>query len=123
MRPFTNPWRALALSAALATLLAACSQYLDRRDTISLDGGNSLASNQAVEVVDPWPLYSANRNIAFNGERMQAAVARYRANQVIQPVGSGTSTAFSQANAASPAAPPSNNTPLGPQINQQSAVK
>jgi hypothetical protein len=106
MRPFTNPWGTLALIATLATLLAACSQYLDRRDTISLNGGNALASNQAVEVVDPWPRDSANRNTAFNGERMQAAVARYRADRVIQPVNTGTSSSYSQANAALPAAPP-----------------
>jgi hypothetical protein len=122
MRPSINSWRSLALAAALATLLAACSQYLARRDTISLDGGNALAGNQAVQVVDPWPRASADRNIAFNGERMQAAVARYRADQVIAPVGTGTSASYSQANSAAPGAPANNNTPLGPQINQQ-AVK
>jgi len=57
---------ALAL-AALAVLLAGCSEYLDRRETISLNGGNALATNEVTMMVDPWPRDSADKNIAFNG--------------------------------------------------------
>ena len=35
--------------------LAGCSEYLDRRDTISLNGGNSVATNEVTQMVDPWP--------------------------------------------------------------------
>ncbi len=38
-------------------------------------------------MVDPWPPASADKNIRFNGERMQQAVARYRTNKVIEPEG------------------------------------
>lgn len=85
----------LALSAAL--VLAGCAEYLDRRETISLNGGDALAANKVTHMVDPWPLVSADRNIAFNGSKMQGAVERYRTNRVIQPKNTGTSTSYSAA--------------------------
>jgi hypothetical protein len=49
-------------------------------------------------MVDPWPRASANRNIAFNGEKMQSAVERYRTNKVTAPVNATTSsTSYQQA--------------------------
>ena len=92
MRPSSNAMRALALAAVLATL-AGCSEYLDRRDTIALSGGNAVATDQVTQMVDPWPRDSANRNIAFNGDKMESAVERYRTNKVIPPSGTGTSAA------------------------------
>jgi PBP1b-binding outer membrane lipoprotein LpoB len=118
MRPCINPMHVLALTA-LALLLAACSQYLDRRDSVSLNAGNALATNAATEMVDPWPRDSANRNIAFNGERMQAAVARYRTGKVIQPIGMDTSGSYGQSSSGQAGNSASNTTPLGPQVNQQ----
>ena len=81
---------AAALAAAgLGGWLAGCSNadfYLDRRDNIALSGGDAVAGNTVGQVVDPWPPYSGNKNIAFNGEKMQQAVARYRTGKEIQPV-------------------------------------
>ncbi len=74
--------------------LAACSEYTDRRDTISLDGGNAVATDVVTQMVDPWPAASADKNIAFNGQKMQTAVQRYRTGQVIKPVGVGTSGSY-----------------------------
>ena len=49
-------------------------------------------------MVDPWPPSSANKNIAFNGEKMQTAVERYRQGRVIPPVNATTSSvAYQQA--------------------------
>jgi hypothetical protein len=104
----------------VAAALTGCSQYLDRRDTISLNTGNALAADKVTMMVDPWPRWAAERNIAFNGTRMQAAVERYRTNRVIAPNGAGTSAAYqapshdSSADASRPAAP------VGPTITQQS---
>jgi hypothetical protein len=123
MRPSINRLRALALAATLAALLAACSQYLDRRDAVSLNAGNAVATDEVTQMVDPWPRDSANRNIAFNGERMQAAVARYRADRVIQPVGTGTSSTYGQSSSAPPPAPTNYAAPLGPTVNSQTSVK
>jgi hypothetical protein len=108
----------LLLGAALAAL-AACSQYLDRREGVTLNAGNALAANQVTQMVDPWPPDSSNRNIGFNGERMQAAVARYRTGKVIEPVGMETSGAYGQSSSSQGANSANNTTPLGPQVNQQ----
>jgi hypothetical protein len=90
-RPRTN--RAARLSACcviavgLGLLLAACSEgYWDRRDTIALGAGDAIAGNQVTQMVDPWPPHSGDKNIAFNGEKMQAAVQRYRTDKVTQPI-------------------------------------
>jgi hypothetical protein len=110
MPPFSKLASTLALAVLFATL-AGCSEYLDRRDNIALHGGNSVASNEVTHMVDPWPRDSANREIAYNGDKMQSAVERYRTNKVIPPQGTGTSTSYQApgtpaAAAAAPTAPP-----------------
>ena len=74
----------LGLVLALATpLLGACTDmYLDRRDTVSFAAGDAVAVNKITHMIDPWPARSGDRNIAFDGERMQAAAERYRTNKV-----------------------------------------
>ncbi len=59
--------------------------YLDRRETIAQSGGDAVAGNTVNQMVDPWPAYSGDKNIAFNGDKMQQAVARYRTGKEIQP--------------------------------------
>lgn len=84
-----------------ATALAGCSDmYLDRRESISLSVGDAVATNKVTHMVDPWPAHSADRNIAFNGEKMQSAIERYRTNKVTPPVNATTSSAGYQAAAA-----------------------
>lgn len=85
----------LALAASCA--LSGCSDiYFDRRETIVPSAGNAMAVNQITMMVDPWPPHSANRNIAFNGERMSGAVERYRTRNVIRPMNPLTSDSGSQ---------------------------
>lgn len=96
--------------ATLAGVLAGCSEYTDRRDMISVYGGNAVQNDKVVQMVDPWPRHAADRNIAFNGEVMRNAVARYRTGNVISPNGTGTSSTYQQQQ--------NNNTPLGPTVNQ-----
>lgn len=117
MQPSNNAVRLLALAAGLATL-AGCSEYLDRRDSISPSAGNANATNQMTQMVDPWPLESANRNIAFNGARMEAAFERYRTGRVIQPKGTGTSTSYQQEQGAQ-----NNASPVGPAVTPAAPVK
>jgi hypothetical protein len=101
--------KALALAGLLAaaTILSGCSDiYFDRRETIAPWSGNAVAQNKVVQMVDPWPPSSANRNIAFNGEVMQRAQERYREGFVIPPVNATTSSvayANARQNAASAA--------------------
>ena len=93
----TERFRKPVLAAvALAAVLGGCSDiYYDRRETIALGADDHIAANQAIQMVDPWPRYVGNKNIAFSGERMQAAVERYRQHQVIQPRPAAT-TSLSQ---------------------------
>lgn len=111
MRPFNKTMRTIVLATLLA-VLCGCSEYLDRRETIALSGGNVAATNVVTHMVDPWPRESANRNIAFNGAKIKSAFARYRTNQVISPHGIGTSNSYQD---AAPAAG-SNSGPVGPTV-------
>jgi hypothetical protein len=88
--------KALALAGLLAgaTALSGCSDiYFDRRETIAPWSGNAVQQNKVVQMVDPWPPSSANRNIAFNGEVMARAHERYREGYVIPPANATTSSA------------------------------
>ncbi len=79
-------------AAGFAALLAGCSDiYLDHRDTVGLSGGDAVAANEITQMVDPWPRGSGNNNIAFNGQRMQTAVERYRTGRVVPPIPATTS--------------------------------
>jgi hypothetical protein len=80
---------AIAAAVAAGVMLAGCSDpglYLDRRDSIALSTGDAGEANKVAQVVDPWPPYSGNTNLSFNGQRMQSAVERYRTNLVTPPV-------------------------------------
>jgi hypothetical protein len=115
MRSSSNLVSSLALAAVLA-MLGGCSEYLDRRDTIALSGGNAVATNKVTHMVDPWPRDSANRDIAFNGAKMESAIERYRTNKVIPPRGTGTSSAYDSAPAAQ-----NNVASVGPTVTQPAA--
>jgi len=120
MRPFSNKLRTFALGALLS-VLGGCSpygEYLDRRDTIALSGGNAVATDAVTHRVDPWPLESANRNIAFNGAKMQTAMERYRTGRVIPPRGVGTSSAYQDAQGAMSQ---NNGAPVGPPVTAPAA--
>jgi hypothetical protein len=94
--------RAIAAVVTLGALLAGCSDiYYDRRETISLGAYDAVAANQVGQMVDPWPPYSNNPNLTFNGERMQRAIECYRINKVTQPTDLNPST-----DAAAPPPPP-----------------
>ena len=108
MRSFSKAMRMLALATVLA-VLCGCSEYLDRRDTIAKSGGNAVATNIVTHMVDPWPRASANRNVAFNGVRIESAFERYRNNKVTTPRGIGTSSTYQD---AAPTAPGPG--PVGP---------
>lgn len=109
------PFSKLMWFAALASTLAGCSEYTDRRDMISAYGGDAVQTDKVVQMVDPWPPHAANRDIAYNGNVMQGAMQRYRTGNVISPRGTGTSTAYqSQQNNGGGG----NNAPLGPTVNQ-----
>jgi len=87
--------RMVIAAVLLGTLVTGCSDpglYLDRRDTIALGGGDSVEGNQIAQMVDPWPAHVNNKNLTFNGERMQRAIECYRIDKVTPPVDLDPST-------------------------------
>jgi hypothetical protein len=51
--------------------------WFERRDSVTLQHGDAVRSNQAIQMVDPWPPYVANRNIPYSGIKMDQAIDRY----------------------------------------------
>jgi hypothetical protein len=95
--------RTLAAVVLLSTVLAGCSDfYYDRRETIALGADDHIATDQVVQMVDPWPRRSGERNIAFNGEKMQSAVERYRTNRATPPISDTTAAQVYQQTTAAP---------------------
>ena len=79
--------RGIAAVLAIASAVSGCSEmYYDRRETVTLGAGDAVATNKVTQMVDPWPAVSANNNIAFNGQLMQAAQDRYNRGKVFTPV-------------------------------------
>ena len=92
---------ALVAVALGCVALAGCSDiYYDRRETVALHAGDAMAANRVTQMIDPWSRASGNRNIAFNGEKMQTAAERYRTGRVIPPVNATTSSVAYHAGAA-----------------------
>ena len=89
--------KSFAATALVGATLGGCSEYyFDRRDTVTLYSGDAVATNRVTQMIDPWPAASGQRNIAFNGERVQGAAERYRSHRVIQPVSAITSSTAQQ---------------------------
>lgn len=81
------------MALMLGTMLAGCSDmYWDRRESISLATGDGVAANKVVQMIDPWPPMSTQKNLAYDGTRAQAAAERYRKNRVTPPVNVTTSS-------------------------------
>jgi hypothetical protein len=93
MAPFNRLAR-VAAAGILGLGLASCSEYLDRRDGLSVQSGNAVETNKVAQMVDPWPRSSRSRNIAFNGAVIGSAVERYRTGRVIPPNDTSTSGVF-----------------------------
>lgn len=64
------------ITAALA--LASCREYLDRRETITLEVGDAVQVNHATQTIERWPRASAHDRWLSDGERARIAVDNYR---------------------------------------------
>ena len=75
--------------------------YVTRQDAISPGAGDAVAANKILQMQDPWPVASADRNLVTNGPVAAGAMERYRTGKVVVPVGMGTSSAaYHQSNTA-----------------------
>ena len=88
----------MALIVVAGAMLAGCSDiYFDRRETVALGADDHIATDRVAQMVDPWPRDVGRREIAFNGQKMQTAVERYRTGRTIKPVNVLTSSTAYQA--------------------------
>jgi|ERR1700674_5563818 len=99
------PVRTIVGLVMLTTLLAACSDmYYDRRESISFQAGDAPKANAVAQTIDPWPRAASNREIEFNGERMQRAMERYRTNKTTPLMTTSTSSVATPAGQSTPQA-------------------
>ncbi|MEJ1159512.1 hypothetical protein [Prosthecomicrobium sp. N25] len=96
--------KTLAAIAAVGLLLAGCSSdnYLDNRDTVTLQFGDAVAANKVAQTIDPWPPYVNDTRLPVNGQRAVASVERYKKGMILPPVPATTSE-LSDQSAAPPA--------------------
>ncbi|MCJ2082597.1 hypothetical protein [Methylobacterium sp. J-090] len=85
---------------ALALCASGCTDYLKRRDTLTLESGEAVQANMAVHVIDPAPPASSRIVRDMDGERLQHGIERYRNPQTgfgggggVSPVPVGATTA------------------------------
>ena len=98
--------RTILLGVVLGTLLAGCSDmYYDRRESVTFQAGDAPKANIVAQTIDPWSRASANRNIDYNGERMQKAIERYRTNKTTPLMTTGTSSIPLTPGQAAPSTP------------------
>lgn len=71
--------------AAIASGLGGCQEYFDRSDTITLGVADASETNKAVQTITRWPNAARKDRWLSDGERSRTAIARYRANKVVQP--------------------------------------
>ena len=69
---------AVLLSLAAAT---GCRDYLDRKDTVNLGGGNAVAENKVAQTIDPWPPGAFKKHQGTNAQRAATAMDRYVKNE------------------------------------------
>jgi hypothetical protein len=53
-------------------------QNVARSQTVTLSAGNAAKSNEAMQIIDPWPRYVYDTRIPGDGQRLAAAVDRYK---------------------------------------------
>ena len=73
-----SSWSLAPLFAAMALGLAGCSDTLRRSDFITAHTGDSIAANNAIQIVDPWRREAFDTRLPADGARASGPVKRYR---------------------------------------------
>jgi type IV pilus biogenesis protein CpaD/CtpE len=79
----------IVVAVTAAQEVSGCTDYLARRDTLTLGTGEAAQSNIAVHVIDPSPPASNRIFYDINGERLQHGIERYRNPQTTFGGGGG----------------------------------
>jgi hypothetical protein len=54
--------------------------YTHRIEGVTVGAGDAPASNTAAQIINPWPVYSQDRHILSESQRMIGAIRRYHSN-------------------------------------------
>jgi hypothetical protein len=84
--------RAPLVAAAALFVVAGCSDYLDRRETVVPWAGDAHQANLVTHAVDPMPHHAHRRDLRHDGERVGEAYRRYRTGRVTPPARSVSTT-------------------------------
>ena len=74
----------LVAAAALAGALSAggCHDaYIARRDGVTFQAGDAVASNKAMHIIDPWPASASSARIPGRGTQAATAIERLAARE------------------------------------------
>ena len=66
------------LIVCVASQLAACDRYVERRDQVTFGHGDSVAANKAAQIIDPWPTAARTIDHGMSGEQAEAAMEKLR---------------------------------------------
>ena len=83
--------RLVLAAAALAGALSAAGchdAYIARRDGVTFQAGDAVASNKAMHIIDPWPASAKSARIPASGTRAVSAIERLEARNA-QGAGAG----------------------------------
>jgi hypothetical protein len=81
----------LCLTLLITAQLAACDNYMDRRDTVTFGAGDAVAANKAMQIIDPWPQSARTIQHGVSGEQAEAIMEKFRKANRGEP-GAGVST-------------------------------
>jgi hypothetical protein len=77
----------LAMIVSTPVCYAFDDDYFSRRDTVTDDAGDAMATNSVTQTLDPWAPHSKNTEIKVDGKRARLGITRYQNNQSIDPKG------------------------------------
>jgi hypothetical protein len=77
----------LAMTLAAPACYALDDDYFSRRDTVTDDAGDAIATNNVTQTIDPWAPHAKNTEIKIDGKRAQIGISRYQNNQSASPKG------------------------------------
>lgn len=83
----------ICVATTLALVVSGCSESVARRDSMSSSFGNALATNTALQTVDPWPTYVENTRIKTDGTKASNAIESYRTPAPAESAETGATTA------------------------------
>ncbi len=63
---------------AVTVSVSGCQNYLSRHEGVTSFAGDSLATNEAISVVDTWPDGFDDTSIPTDGQRQSEAIEKYK---------------------------------------------